>query len=165
MHVAPKGASAWLSKAALHARALALLPRLKTAAQFAAVLDASKLKAQRPAGVWRSAHFALHVAPLSILQTEYEGVAIKTASLLSPIVGVICPKRWAKRAVTRNTIKRQIYAVSSELKNQLPAACLVVRLASDFSREQYPSATSAALKSAVREELIALLGKLPHSSP
>jgi ribonuclease P protein component len=78
------------------------------------------------------------------------------------MIGVICPKRWAKRAVTRNTIKRQIYAVSSELESQLPAACLVLRLAAGFSREQFPSATSPALKKALRAELLALLGKLPQ---
>ncbi len=130
-----------------------MLPRLKTAEQFAAVLDASKQKATQPAGIWRSAHFALHLAPLSVLQSA--------SASQSPVVGVICPKRWAKRAVTRNTIKRQIYAVSSELQAQLPAACLVLRLASGFSREQFTSATSLALKRALREELLGLLGKLP----
>ncbi|TAG27296.1 MAG: ribonuclease P protein component [Burkholderiales bacterium] len=126
------------------------MPRLKTAEQFAAVLDASKLKAAQPAGVWRSAHFALYLAPLSTITSQSSRTTI----------GVICPKRWAKRAVTRNTIKRQIYAVSSELESQLPFACLVLRLASGFSREQFPSATSPALKATLRAELLALFGKL-----
>nr|WP_249661408.1 ribonuclease P protein component [Variovorax sp. PCZ-1] len=144
-----------------------MLPRLKTAEQFAAVLDASKHKAAQPAGMWRSAHFALHMAPLSAAETAVKPES-KTASpgrrpsaSATPIIGVICPKRWAKRAVTRNTIKRQIYAVFSELEPQLPAACLVLRLASGFSREQFPSATSSALKATLRAELLALLGKLP----
>lgn len=141
-----------------------MLPRLKNAEQFAAVLNASKLKAALPAGVWRSTHFVLHVAPLDVLQVAHQGVESMASSATSPVVGVICPKRWAKRAVTRNTIKRQIYAVSAELQTQLPAACLVVRLASGFSREQYPSATSTALKRAVREELLGLFGKLPRAS-
>lgn len=88
----------------------------------------------------------------------------KQSRLSSTTVGVICPKRWAKRAVTRNTIKRQIYAVSSELQAQLPAACIVLRLASGFSSEQFTSATSTALKRALREELLGLLGKLPRIS-
>jgi ribonuclease P protein component len=133
-----------------------LLPRLKTAEQFAAVLDASKLKAAQPAGVWRSAHFALHMSPLGAIN------AMPATAPVRPVIGVICPKRWAKRAVTRNTIKRQIYAVSSELESQLPTACLVLRLASGFSREAFPSATSPALKATLRAELIALLGKLPQ---
>lgn len=161
-----------------------MLPRLKTAEQFAAVLDASKNKSAQPAGVWRSAHFVLHMAPLSALSATSAAThkkalnaaldaASESAALQEPrigqntlscaTVGVICPKRWAKRAVTRNTIKRQIYAVSSELQAQLPAACLVLRLAHGFSREQFISATSAALKSSVREELLGLLGKLPRA--
>jgi ribonuclease P protein component len=132
-----------------------LLPRLKTAEQFAAVLDASKLKAAQPAGMWRSAHFALHMAPLSSIAPSASSATVR------PTIGVICPKRWAKRAVTRNTIKRQIYAVSSELESQLPAACLVLRLASGFSREEFPSATSPALKATLRAELHTLFGKLP----
>ena len=119
------------------------------------MLDASKHKKAQPAGTWRSAHFVLHMVPLSIIEPEP-----KTAPT-RPMIGVICPKRWAKRAVTRNTIKRQIYAVSSELEPHLPVACLVLRLATSFSREQFPSATSPALKRVVREELIGLLGKLP----
>ena len=156
-----------------------MLPRLKTAEQFAAVLDASKNKSAHPAGVWRSAHFVLHMAPLSALSTT--PIAMHNATFNAPsqsaalqetrigqtvqssaTVGVICPKRWAKRAVTRNTIKRQIYAVSSELQAQLPAACLVLRLANCFSRKQFISATSAALKHAVRQELLGLFAKLPR---
>jgi ribonuclease P protein component len=77
-----------------------------------------------------------------------------------PIIGVVCPKRWAKSAVTRNTFKRQIYAVTHELADQLPAACLVVRLAAGFSREEFKSATSPKLKHAVRQELFSLLSKI-----
>lgn len=76
------------------------------------------------------------------------------------VLGVICPKRWAKRAVTRNTIKRQIYAVSHELAARLPRACIVLRLSKGFSREQFKSATSSALKVAVRSEIEDLLSKI-----
>ncbi len=161
MHAAPKAASAWLSDRSSPA-APALLARLKIAEQFAAVLDASKHKAEQPAGVWRSEHFVLHMAPLSaiVARPASELVPQTMASTRGTIIGVICPKRWAKRAVTRNTIKRQIYAVSSELEPKLPAACLVLRLASGFSRELFPSATSPALKATLRAELLALFGKL-----
>ena len=63
------------------------------------------------------------------------------------------PKRWAKRAVTRNTIKRQIYAVSRDFEPVLQQAAHVVRLRAGFDKARYVSATSDALKSAVREEL------------
>jgi ribonuclease P protein component len=64
------------------------------------------------------------------------------------------PKRWARRAVTRNTIKRQIYAVlRCFLKPRLPQAAHVVRLRTAFDRKQFVSASSDQLKQAVRAEL------------
>jgi ribonuclease P protein component len=67
------------------------------------------------------------------------------------------PKRWAKRAVTRNAIKRQIYTVSADFSHQYPKAAYVVRLRRDFSRKEFISATSEQLKQAVRTEVIALM--------
>jgi ribonuclease P protein component len=128
-----------------------LLPRLKTAEQFAAVLDESKRKSTG-SGVWRSAHFVLHMASIEAAKHSRPGAA-------GPIIGVICPKRWAKRAVTRNAIKRQIYAVSSELAERLPPASFVLRLAAEFSREHFSGAASRALKKAVRSELLMLFAK------
>jgi len=69
------------------------------------------------------------------------------------------PKRWARRAVTRNTIKRQVYAVGQTFEASLGQAAHVVRLRSGFDRQQFPSATSSALKVAVRSELSQLFGK------
>ncbi len=66
------------------------------------------------------------------------------------------PKRWAKRAVTRNMIKRQIYSISTGLAPGLPGAAYVVRLRAGFDRALYGSASSDALKRLVRQELIAL---------
>jgi ribonuclease P protein component len=68
-------------------------------------------------------------------------------------LGAMVPKRWARRAVTRNTIKRQIYAISAEFEVRLPCAAHVVRLRSEFDRRQFISATSSLLKNAVRLEL------------
>lgn len=69
------------------------------------------------------------------------------------------PKRWAKRAVTRNAIKRQIYTVSAEFESSLTESAHVVRLRSGFDRAQFVSATSDALKLAVRTELLGLFGR------
>jgi ribonuclease P protein component len=63
------------------------------------------------------------------------------------------PKRWARRAVTRNAIKRQIYNVSDRFADRLTVAAHVVRLRSTFDRKQFTSATSEHLKLAVRQEL------------
>lgn len=69
------------------------------------------------------------------------------------------PKRWARRAVTRNTIKRQIYAVSTLFEHRLPQAAHVVRLRTGFDRKQFVSASSDALKTAVRIELMDLFAR------
>jgi ribonuclease P protein component len=63
------------------------------------------------------------------------------------------PKRWARRAVTRNAIKRQIYNVSERFGERLPVAAHVVRLRTAFDRKLFISATSDQLKLAVRLEL------------
>jgi ribonuclease P protein component len=72
-------------------------------------------------------------------------------------LGAMVPKRWARRAVTRNTIKRQIYTVGASFEAMLeqvaPDAAHVVRLRSTFDRKQFVSATSDQLKQAVRAEL------------
>ena len=69
------------------------------------------------------------------------------------------PKRWAKRAVTRNAIKRQIYNVSAALEVSLPIAAHIVRLRSGFDRKDFVSATSEKLMDAVRLELQQLLNR------
>ena len=74
-------------------------------------------------------------------------------------MGALIPKRWAKRAVTRNAIKRQIYTVSQDFEAQLPVAAHVVRLRAAFDRKQFTSASSDALKRAVRGELQQLFAR------
>ena len=75
------------------------------------------------------------------------------------------PKRWAKRAVTRNTIKRQIYAVSCDFASLLHIAAHLVRLRSGFDRQRFISATSNDLKAAVRLELTQLFSKAVVALP
>ncbi len=72
-------------------------------------------------------------------------------------LGAMVPKRWAKRAVTRNAIKRQIYTVSADFSPRIPDTGWVVRLRRDFSRKEFVSASSEALKQLVRSEVEALL--------
>lgn len=133
------------------------MQRLKTRPQFQAVLAGSV--------VARSEHFALHRNGLDA-QVPRAGHAKKTdddakASVLFPVqsiwIGAMVPKRWARRAVTRNAIKRQIYTVSADLLHNYPQAAFVVRLRKEFSRKEFFSATSDYLKEAVRGELVALM--------
>ena len=127
---------------------------LQNRAQFQAVLNAVTMA--------RTKHFALHVLALD---------APDTVVLARPLfvqtdrwMGAMAPKRWARRAVTRNTVKRQIYAVSREFEARLPVAAHVVRLRCAFDREQFVSATSSALKAAVRQELVELFSRVAGRS-
>jgi ribonuclease P protein component len=130
--------------------------RLKTRAQFEAAMAGGTVS--------RTAHFVLHRAsfpPDTVIPAEAGTEGARNKVLFGvqdqPWIGAVVPKRWAKRAVTRNGIKRQIYALSAAFEARLPAAAHVVRLRSEFARAQFPSAWSDALKASVREELVQLL--------
>jgi ribonuclease P protein component len=75
-------------------------------------------------------------------------------------MGAMVPKRWARRAVTRNAIKRQIYSVSARFEGRLLRAAHVVRLRTAFDRSRFISASSDLLKLAVRQELEQLFGQI-----
>jgi ribonuclease P protein component len=66
---------------------------------------------------------------------------------------VIVPKRHAKRAVTRNLIKRQMREAVRRRGVGRIGSGLLIRQRAAFSTRQYPSAASAALRDAVRREL------------
>ena len=74
-------------------------------------------------------------------------------SVPAVVLGVMVPKRWAKRAVTRNSIKRQAFNVGHEFEARLPSATYVVRLRAALSRTEFRSANSEHLKAAMRQEL------------
>ena len=103
------------------------------------------------ATVARTEHFALHRS--SAGPGSEDGSQALFAVQGEPWIGAIVPKRWARRAVTRNAIKRQIYTVSQDFEARLPAAAHVVRLRSGFDKARFRSATSPELKAAVRAEL------------
>ena len=155
----PRAASAWrfdLRYSGFSARRAASLAvhRLKRRSQFQAVLAGSR--------VALTTHFVLHRCALEDavagLPTTSGGIARKQIlfAVADVWLGAMVPKRWAKRAVTRNTIKRQIYNVSSDFESALPAAAHLVRLRSAFDRSTFASASSDALKAAVRQELVLL---------
>lgn len=80
-------------------------------------------------------------------------------------LGAMVPKRWAKRAVTRNTIKRQVYHLGLEFAPLLKEKAHLVRLRRDFDRKHFVSATSEALKAAVRQELLDLFAHIVGPLP
>lgn len=143
------------------------MQRLQTRAQFQAVLAGRTIA--------RTRHFALHrvallapetAQPPEVAATPAGGHAGAAKPLSKPLflgdgdwLGAMTPKRAAKRAVTRNAIKRQIYQLSTALSFQPSPAAYVVRLAAAFDKAAFPSATSPALKAAVRAELVQLFDK------
>ena len=95
----------------------------------------------------RTAHFVLY---------------IRSNQLAHARLGVVAAKRFAPRAVTRNTIKR----VTRELFRQtpLPAVDCIVRLSKPVNSKRDP-ATSAPLKAVLRAELMRLFAsQLPRES-
>lgn len=72
-------------------------------------------------------------------------------------LGTVLPKRLARRAVTRNLLRRQIRAAMSRHQARLPAGLWVVRLRAAFPRSHFVSAASDALRRAAGAELDALL--------
>jgi len=139
--------------------------RLKTRSQFQAVLAGGT--------VARTTHFALHRTGLdaTLVEPPSSEPVRSPAVVLFPIrsvwIGALVPKRWARRAVTRNAIKRQIYSVSADFESAFDVAAHLVRLRTAFDRKQFTSATSDLLKGAVRSELQQLFARAAayRSSP
>ncbi|NLZ40771.1 MAG: ribonuclease P protein component [Comamonadaceae bacterium] len=121
----------------------------------------------------RSAHFALHhVAASSDLREMAEsqprpdklsttgsdncqGPVDKTHSTIR--FGILVPKRHARRAVTRNLVKRLGREAMRAHAQTLPAGLWLLRLRAGLTLGQFVSARSAALAAALRLELDRLL--------
>jgi ribonuclease P protein component len=180
----PKAASVWLSEFTsaeffqrdshrFGRRFQRMTGRITRAVDFERVLKTSSQA--------RSPHFAVHhladVPTVSkrpatkLLGTELstsEGViginpvddpvlgASEKAAVRGVWLGMVVPKRHAKRAVTRTLLKRQIKAVMA-LQVPVPPGLWVVRLRAQFDRTVYVSAASKALSAAAREELSRVL--------
>lgn len=72
-------------------------------------------------------------------------------------MGCVVPKRHARRAVTRNLLKRQIRVAFARHAGSLPGGMWLVRLRAPFATTAFISARSPALAAAARTELDALL--------
>jgi ribonuclease P protein component len=88
---------------------------------------------------------------------------LETTSLGAIWLGTVVPKRYARHAVTRNLIKRQIKTVVSTSVGLLSQGLWVVRLRSSFSRDEFLSASSPQLKAAVRDELLLLVSRVSQA--
>jgi ribonuclease P protein component len=99
--------------------------------------DFSSVFRLRP--VQRTAHFVLYA---------------RSNTLSHARLGIVAAKRFAPRAVTRNTIKR--LARETFRQSALPAIDCIVRLSKPVNSRTGP-ATTARLKAALRSELVQLL--------
>lgn len=117
----------------------------------------------------RSTHFAVHHLPTRPGLGRPVKSTASTTELSTSVVhnrsdpvddlpaghwlGAVLPKRLAKRAVTRNLLRRQIRAAVCRHQASLPPGLWVVRLRAGFARADFVSAASSALCQAARAEL------------
>ena len=141
---------------------------LRNAQQFGAVMQQGQVAA-------RSRHFMLHVlrwqphavdeaTPLEAEQPPRQrmrSTALFPSGQAAPTYsGAIVPKRWARRAVTRNLIKRQIrQAMLAHPPALSDGLAVLVRQRAAFDPSRFVSASSSMLRAAVRQELAELLAK------
>ena len=140
MHAAPRAANAWLLKPGISLFAAGVTgDRSQDYARDRRIVKTDEFSSVfRLRPVQRTAHFVLY---------------IRTNQLAHARLGVVAAKRFAPRAVTRNTIKR----VTRELFRQatLPAIDCIVRLSKPVNSKAGP-ATTTALKQELRAELLHL---------
>ena len=136
-----------------------MIGRLTSAADFQRVLQTRQLS--------RSPLFAAH----HLRQRPGPAAQLSTAPSPEPAapvddlasgwwLGLVVPKRHARRAVTRSLIKRQMREALRRHQQHLPPGQWVLRLRAPIDTRQFPSAASDALRAAVRAELEKLLGRI-----
>lgn len=119
----------------------------------------------------RTPHFAVHHLPAPAagrsvpaaelgrgkLSTELEECTewpVDDSSFEFPKrLGVVVPKRHARRAVTRSLLRRQIYAAGGRHADALARGLWIVRLRAPFDRDRFVSAASSVLRELARAEL------------
>jgi ribonuclease P protein component len=135
--------------------------------------DFERLLAARSQG--RSAHFALHHVNATPAEPGHVAKAATTWNLSTDTApqgsdavdklpdriwyGCVVPKRHARRAVTRNLIKRQMRGAFQRHGATLAAGLWLLRLRAPFAPAHFVSARSAALAGAARGELDGLLAQ------
>lgn len=72
-------------------------------------------------------------------------------------LGLVVPKKHARRAVTRTLLKRQMRTLMQAQASALPAGLWVLRLKAPFDRKVFVSAASEPLQDLARSELLLLL--------
>ena len=121
----------------------------------------------------RSAHFALHHVTgvpkppgrarveegKDKLSTDLSETGDRVVNNSQIWIGAVVPKRHAKRAVTRNLLKRQIREAFARHHAVLDRGLWLVRLRQGFAPKEFVSARSPRLGAAARAELDQLLSQ------
>ena len=125
----------------------------------------------------RSTHFTVHhvSARPSVAKKPVKKPAAEKLSTADPLscplpvddsaddapqghwLGLVVPKRHAKRSVTRNLLKRQMRTVMAAQAGSLAPGLWVLRLKAPFDRKQFLSPASQPLRDRARDELVLLL--------
>lgn len=111
---------------------------------------------QRPLAQ-KKAISAPSVADLSTAQSVELTRVVDESPLIGLWLGLVVPKRHAKRAVTRTLLKRHIRVAVATAAPALGPGLWVVRLRTPFARSEFASAASARLASAASAELAMLM--------
>ena len=82
-----------------------------------------------------------------------DGPVDESVSVTAIWLGMVVPKRHARRSPTRSLIKRQIRDAVSARAEALLAGLWIVRLRAAFDHTTFPSAASDALRRSARAEL------------
>ena len=137
-------------------------PRLPSSPWVALGGDALKALLSAPT-LAKTAHFVLQAAPQRPVSQELptEAAPDRTESVdtcvyvLTPPLGfaLVVPKRHAKRAATRNLVKRQMRDALRRRLDGWAGRQMLIRQRGPFDRKLFPSAASDALRAAVRAEL------------
>lgn len=142
----------------MNARAV-VLTALCGAAHFSAAM------ATKP---WaRSPHFFVHYVPVKKNKTALPtsdipelstklSTELPTTQLDELMLGMVVPKRHARRAVTRVLLRRQIRASMAQHRDALLHGIWVVRLRAPIDRQAFVSASSELLLTAVKAEIATL---------
>ena len=120
----------------------------------------------------KTLHFSLHhlaAAPVSSARRRGQQVIKELSTDAAPKpdaavdnkgvvahwwLGMVVPKRHARRCVTRSLLKHQIRALADLHQSRLPCGQWVLRLRAPFDPRHFPSASSLALQQAARAELV-----------
>lgn len=119
----------------------------------------------------KSAHFVLHhlaASPNSAIRRPTGPGATELSTDAAPIespdvdnapkprhwwLGLVVPKRHARRAVTRSLLKRQMRSQADGQRHRLPPGQWIIRLRAPFDPRRFTSAASTPLRDAARQEL------------